>query len=229
MSYQLSYSSLSIFKECMRCFYQDRKLKLPRPQGIKSGVPVAVDKIIKEQFEPYRGKLPPCLQGDPRLDGFVLYDGPELKKMRHWKSNPLKMRDSEGNVIVGAFDDLLFNAFKCEFAYLDYKSTGKEPDQEFGEKYYASQCDIYTRFLIEDGRRAAAFGVLLFFWPCESRDGFVEFKSKSIFLKPDPDSAVELFDRAIKCLTSDITPPAGADCEYCAYVSSTAAPQLSGI
>lgn len=214
---QLSSSSLSIFESCPKCFYNDRNLKLKRPEGIKSGLPIAIDKIIKEQFDAYRGKLPPSLQGDDRLNGFVLYDAPELKKMQHWKSNPLKMTDENGNTIVGAFDDLLYNPTTDQFAFLDFKSSGKERDEAFGKQYYQKQIDIYTQFFIEAGRKVADFAVLLFFWPEPSENGFIQFKSKPVFLKPEPSAAVELFRRAMLCLDAKIVPPSGEDCEYCKF------------
>ena len=217
---QISYSSLSILKDCPRCFYNDRKLKIHRPQGIKSGIPVAVDKLLKEGLEVYRGSLPPVLKNIPEIEGFQLYDGADLAKMRHWKSNPLKMQDTKGNEIVGAFDDLLFNPTTQEYAYLDYKTKGKEPSVEFGEKYYQSQCDLYTRFLEVGKKKVASFGCLLFFWPVKNDNGGVDFKSMPVFLTPNPQAAEELFKRAIQCLESDVVPPSGVDCEYCKFVAN---------
>ncbi len=211
---QLSYSALSTQKDCPRCFWLDRNKKLGRPQGIKSGVPGAVDNILKDGLEQYRGSLPPILAADLRLEGFVLYAGTDLPKMRHWKSNPYKMKDEKGNIIVGAFDDLLHHPGADTYAYLDYKTTGKEPSQEFGERYYQSQCDIYTRFLLLGGKKVASFGVLLFFWPVSNGNGSVDFKTMPIFLTPNPDNAEVLFKKAIECLEGPI-PDASNDCEYC--------------
>lgn len=217
---QFSYSSLSGIKDCQRCFYYDRKLKVPQPQGIKSGMPAVVDKIIKESFENSRGKLPPELQGFPQLKGFVLYDGPDLKKMRHWKSNPLKMSDAEGNTIVGAFDDVLYNPETDTYAYLDFKSTGKEPDQAFGEKYYAIQCDIYTAFFKQAGRKYADFGVLLFFWPVPGEGGIsIAFEKKAFVLKAVPENAEILFKKAVDIIKAPTPPPSGEECEYCKFVA----------
>lgn len=221
MGIQLSYSSLSVKKDCPRCFYADRKLKIPRPQGIKSGMPVAVDNILKDGLEVYRGSLPPALRNIPELYGFQLYAGTDLAKMRHWKSNPLKMEDTKGNVIVGAFDDLLHNPTTDEYAYLDYKTTGKEPSTEFGEKYYQSQCDIYTRFLELGKRKIAKFGVLLFFWPVSNEHGGVDFKSMVVFLTPNTANAETLFKEAIECLDGPL-PAASATCEYCNFVKARA-------
>lgn len=213
---QLSYSALGIFKSCPRCFYLDRNKKFLRPQGIKSGMPVSVDNLLKKKLDMYRGSLPPILAACPELKGFQLYTGAELSKMRNWKTNPLKMQDTKGNIIVGAFDDLLYNPTTLEFAYLDYKTTGKEPDQVFGERYYQSQCDIYTNFLVLGNRKVAAFGVLYFFWPIASEKGLIDFGEKAIFLTPNIANAEQVFKDAIACLEGSM-PEAGLDCEYCNY------------
>ena len=162
---QLSSSALSLYNDCPRCFYLDRKFKLPRPRGIFSSLPIGIDKILKEKLDTFRGSLPPQLQVK-ELEGFELYTGSELSKMRNWKTNPLKMKDAEGNTIVGAFDDLLHNPEKDLYAILDVKTKGSRPDQAYCEKYYQKQVDIYSRFLEVGGKTLAPFAVLLYFW-CE--------------------------------------------------------------
>lgn len=223
---QLSYSALSIFKECPRCFWLDRNKKILRPRGIFSSLPTGIDSILKEKLEEFRGKLPPMLKDYPQLEGFQLYDGDELKYMRNWKTNPLKMEDEKGNVLVGAFDDLLFNPTTKEYAFLDYKTKGSEPDQAYCEKYYQNQLDIYTRFLEAGGRKVATFGVLLYFWPETGAmrgnpeifaQEIIVFKSKPFFLTPNTANAENLFRDAIECLEKEIPEPS-SECGYCSYV-----------
>jgi hypothetical protein len=208
---------MSVKKDCPRCFYADRKLKITRPEGIKSGMPNAVDNILKKSLAQYQGDLPPVLKAEPRLQGFQLYTGSDLKKMRHWASNPYSMMDAKGNKIAGAFDDLLHNPTTDEYAYLDYKTTGKEPGPDFGERFYQSQCDIYTKFLIEGGKKVADFGVLLFFFPAPDDGGNVTFKSKAVFLTPNPQNADKAFEDCIALLDQDTIPAATPTCEYCSY------------
>lgn len=216
MSYKLSNSSLSQLAECERCFYFDRRLKIPRPQGIKSSMPTRVDELLKNVLDTYRGQLPPVLQGFKELEGFVLLsDTALLKKIRHWSSNPLKLEDASGNVIHGAFDDMLFNPTTGQYAMLDVKTTGKQPDQSFGERYYQKQVDIYTA-MIEAGKLPAAdFGALLFFWPVAGEGGMVKFESNTFFLKAKPQAAWDLFVKADQVLSKPEIPAPGEKCEYC--------------
>ena len=212
---QLSYSALSIFKECPRCFWLDMNKKFTRPRGIFSSFPGGVDKILKEKLEVYRGSLPPALAECPQLKGFELYSGADLGKMRNWKTNPLRMSDSKGNILVGAFDDLLYNPTTQEYALLDYKTKGSDANQEYCEKYYQSQMDIYTRFLELGGKKVANFGVLLYFWPIPA-EGLIDFMQKPFFLIPNTANAEKLFKDAIACLEEKI-PAIGLDCEWCRF------------
>ncbi len=213
---QLSYSALGIFKTCPRCFWLDRNQKFTRPQGIRSSFPTGVDKILKEKLEVYRGSLPPTLAVRPELKGFQLYAGNDLRAMRNWKTNPLRMVDEKGNVLVGAFDDLLHNPETEEYAFLDYKTAGKEIDQAYCERYYQSQLDIYTRFLEIGGRKVAKFGVLYYFWPVAAGEGLIDFVQRPFFLTPNTANAEKLFKDAIACLEGKIPDPT-LDCEYCKY------------
>ncbi len=213
---QLSYSALGIFKSCPRCFWLDRNKKFKRPEGIRSSFPVGVDQILKKKLGSYRGSLPPALASCSQLQGFQLYSGADLQQMRNWKTNPLSMKDEKGNIIVGAFDDLLYNPTSQEYATLDYKTKGKAADQAYCELYYQSQIDIYTRFLELGKKKVANFGVLLYFWPIETEGSLISFEQKAFFLTPNTANAEKLFKDAITCLEGPM-PAAGLDCEYCKY------------
>ena len=212
---QLSYSALSIFKECPRFFWLDRNKKFMRPRGIFSSFPGGVDKILKDKLEAFRGKLPPALASCPELKGFELYSGSDLKKMRDWKTNPMKMSDDKGNILVGAFDDLLYNPTTEEYAMLDYKTKGSAADQAYCEKYYQTQIDIYTRFLELGGKKVANFGVLLYFWPTPT-ELLIDFIQKPFFLTPNTENAEKLFKDAVTCLEG-VLPAPSLDCEWCRY------------
>ncbi len=99
------------------------------------------------------------------------------------------MKNEKGDIIVGAFDDLLFNPESQEYALLDYKTKGSAPDQEYCEKYYQTQMDIYTRFLELGNKKVANFGVLLYFWPVVAEDNLIDFMQQPFFLEPNTDNA----------------------------------------
>lgn len=213
---QLSNSSLSVFCDCPRCFFLDKKLGIPRPRGIFSSLPGGIDKILKEQMDANRGKLPEMLRV-PETAGYVLFDDPALmKKYRHWKSSPLKYTDAAGNVLVGALDDLLHSPTAGLFAAHDWKTKGSEPNQAYCEQYYQRQIDIYTLLGQAGGLKMADFGTLGYFWPIGTLSG-IRFLTKTFVLKANPEAAKKSFNDAIACLNSYLTPPAKFGCEYCSY------------
>ena len=68
---QLSASSLSVFKDCKRCFYLDKKMKAPRPRGIFSSLPGGIDGLLKKRLDEYRGRLSPDLE-DLRIEAALI-------------------------------------------------------------------------------------------------------------------------------------------------------------
>ena len=223
---QLSSSALSIFERCERCFWLDRNKKITRPRGISSSLPIEIDSILKNKLDTYRGSLPPVLADMPELAGYQLYGGSDLSKMRNWSSNPLRMEDSKGNKLVGAFDDLLHNPEKGLYAILDVKTKGSEPDQAYCEKYYQKQFDIYTRFLEVGKRKPASFGIILYFWSEPGDAELITFKTKAFLMKPNTQAAEDLFLRAITCLEGPL-PPKNNDCEYCSFIQKMVGFDLS--
>ena len=214
---QLSNSSLGIFSDCPRCFFFDKKLGIPRPRSIFSSLPNGIDGLLKKSFDSLRGTLPEFLNRE-ELKGFVLFEN--VKKYQNWKSNPLKYKDENGNVLIGAFDDILFRPEDQVYAMLDFKTKGSAPDQAYCEKYYQKQVDLYTLLLQSGGLKTAAFGVLYYFYPATSDTvGLIKFEQKTFLLEANADRGKVLFDAAIKVLSLD-TPPPFSGCEYCLFAES---------
>ena len=218
---QLSASALNVFNDCKRCFYLDRKMKAPRPRGIFSSLPGGVDGILKARFDSMRGQLPKEMQTG-ELDGWRLFsDAVLLGKRRNWRSNDLVHKDHKGNTLVGALDDILENEAGDLMAPLDVKTKGTEPDQDYCERYYQRQLDIYA-LLLSKKHDVAAFGALLYFWPVECADNLIKFESKVFLLEVSAARAGSIFDEAIELLESDELPDASVKCEFCQCQSTRA-------
>ena len=102
MPHKFSPSSLSLLKDCPRCFWLHFNKGIKRPDSIFPSLPSGMDRILKEHFDAFmkKGALPPELQA---LNGEVkLFD------------------DENGNLIRGAIDNLLVKAKKL--IVLDYKT-----------------------------------------------------------------------------------------------------------
>ena len=63
MTYKFSPSSLSLLKDCPRCFWLRFNKKINRPDSIFPSLPSGMDKILKEHFDKFmkKGELPPEL------------------------------------------------------------------------------------------------------------------------------------------------------------------------
>ena len=74
MIYKFSPSSLSLLKDCPRCFWLAFNKNIKRPAGIFPSLPSGMDKILKVHFDKFmeKGELPPELE---ELNGNVkLFD-----------------------------------------------------------------------------------------------------------------------------------------------------------
>ena len=52
--WRLSRSKIELFNECPRCFYLDNKLGTARPRGPAFTINIAVDTLLKKEFDLHR-------------------------------------------------------------------------------------------------------------------------------------------------------------------------------
>ena len=52
--WKLSRSKIDLFVECPRCFYLDNKLGVSRPKGPSFTLNIAVDALLKREFDTHR-------------------------------------------------------------------------------------------------------------------------------------------------------------------------------
>ena len=217
MVYKLSPSSLNLFKDCPRCFWLHFRKGIKRPSGAFPSLPSGMDRIIKEHFDLYIGKneLPPELE----KEGIKakLFDDMELLKI--WRNNRrgLQWKDSEGNVLRGAIDNVLQKGRKL--IVLDYKTRGF-PLKEDTHEHYKDQLDIYNFLLRKNGYETENYSYLLFYYPNNiNKEGNVIFDTKIIKMDVDVKSAEDLFKRAIDTLKGNMPEPSEG-CEYCKWVDN---------
>ncbi|MEE8236065.1 MAG: hypothetical protein V3R53_04660, partial [Gammaproteobacteria bacterium] len=62
--FKLSRSKIDLFIECPRCFYVDRRLGTGRPPGFPFNLNLAVDRLLKAEFDTHRvaGTAHPLLE-----------------------------------------------------------------------------------------------------------------------------------------------------------------------
>lgn len=215
MQYKFSPSSLSLLKECPRCFWLHFNKGIKRPAGIFPSLPSGMDGILKKHFDILmeKGELPPELQ---ELNGDVkLFDDAELLKL--WRNNfkGIQWADEKGNLFRGAVDNILQKGNKL--IVLDYKTRGY-PLKEDTAKHYQDQLDIYTFLLRRNGYETEDYAYLLFYHPDRvNENGDFVFHTDLVRIDVSIKNAERIFNEAVKVLEEDM-PEASDNCQFCRWV-----------
>lgn len=220
--FKLSRSKIENFMNCRRCFWLDRVKGIGQPPGYPFSLNVAVDSLLKKEFDSYRsaGKPHP-LMAAAGLDGMIPFAHP---KMNEWRENFKGVQHTHkktGLIITGAVDDLW--AVGKEISIVDYKATSKKDDVSLDAEWqdgYKRQMEIYQWLMRQEGFKVSDTGYFVYCNGIADRDSFdaqLHFKI-SILPYTGDDSWVEDMIMEIKmCLDSGVIPKASDDCDFCAY------------
>lgn len=180
-----------------------------------------MDRILKVYMDGCRaaGILPPEISY-VGAEGISLFsDQEKLNLWRNWRTG--LMYEGSEFTMSGAFDDLLVTNLGLHVPF-DYKTKGKEANEEDTIKYYQTQVDCYALMLRSNGMPVADFA-LFSYWSPDSvhggEAGLVRFLAQTIKIPVDPDKAVEICLKAAECLAGPV-PAHSAECEYCIFAGS---------
>ena len=214
MPYKFSPSSLSLLKECPRCFWLHFNKGIKRPDSIFPSLPSGMDRILKAHFDSFmkKGMLPPELQS---LNGEAkLFDDESLLKI--WRNNlkGITWNDENDNLFRGAIDNLLVKAKKL--IVLDYKTRGF-PLKEDTHKHYQDQLDIYNFLLRKNGYETENYAYLLFYHPDKvNAEGGILFHTDLIKMSISTGNAEKIIKNALKTLEGDM-PNCAKECGFCKW------------
>ena len=221
--FKLSRSKIDLFLECPRCFYLDRVKGVGRPPGYPFALNSAVDTLLKKEFDIHRarGSRHP-LQEKYGIDA-VPVAHQDLDKWRHNFTGIQYLHQPTNLLIFGAIDDLWQNS-RGEYIVVDYKSTSKEGKIEALDKdwqiSYKRQMEVYQWLLRRNGYQVSATGYFVY---CngatdkEAFDGKLEFEVTLVPYQGDDSWVEKTIIDAHQCLNRRSLPPAGKECDYCAY------------
>lgn len=208
--FDLSPSTLGLFKNCPRCFWLHINRGHRRPNGIFPSLPGGMDLVIKKYFDKYRGSLPPEIDGKVR--GTLFADTEKLRLWRFWKTS-LKLH-IDNATLYGAFDDVLVDGNL--YIPLDYKTRGSAPKDETNN-FYEHQLDLYALLLEGNGYKTDKEAYLVYYFPLEvSENGVVRFEVEPKKVEIDTERGKKLFLDAIALLDGS-EPESHQDCEFCNY------------
>lgn len=224
--FRVSRSKIDLFRTCPRCFYIDRRLGTGQPPGYPFAINSAVDNLLKKEFDRHRqAGTPHPLQVDYGLDQVPAAHA----QIDEWRENfkgVQYLHEPTNLIITGAIDDLWVDTDGVHYV-VDYKATAKaEPVTTLDKDWqdgYKRQMEVYQWLLRRNGLDVSDTGYFVY---CTGRSEADTFDGKVVFdinlIPYDGDDAwVEPAVQSIHdCLNSEEIPPAGEDCDHCAYVAA---------
>ncbi len=222
--WRLSRSKIDLFIECPRCFYLDNKLGTARPRGPAFTLNVAVDTLLKKEFDIHRarGSQHPLLAAYG-VDA-VPYQHAQLDTWRENFEGVEHRHAPTGLTVSGAIDDVWINPVG-ELIVVDYKATSKSgtitslADSSW-EEQYRRQIGVYQWLLRQNGFTVSDTGYFVYAnarFDKEAFDGQLEFEVTLIPCEGSTDWIEETLPRVKACLENDAIPEPGAKCEFCPY------------
>jgi len=222
--WRLSRSKIDLFTECARCFYLDNKLGVARPRPPSFTLNIAVDNLLKKEFDLHRAGV----TAHPLMTEYGVDAVPfQHKNMDTWRENfeGIQCTHKEtGLTISGAIDDVWVNP-KGELIIVDYKATSKDGkidslDDTSWQNQYKRQMEVYQWLFRQNGFKVSDTGYFVYVNGKKDEaalDKKLEFDVTLIAHKGNTDWIDGVIVDIKKCLDSDKVPTHGSECEFCNY------------
>ncbi len=221
--FRLSRGKLEMFLECPRCFYLDRRLGVGRPDMPGFSLNIAVDALLKKEFDTHRV----AGTAHPLMNKYKINAVPFAHaKMEDWRDSLHKgieyIFPNSNLIITGGVDDIWQNN-KRELIIVDYKATATTKEITLEGEYkqaYKRQMEIYQWLLRQNGFKVAKVGYFVFVngqADREAFDGKLEFEVILLPHKGDDSWVEKTIVSAYKCLRGQKIPKHGVGCKYCDY------------
>lgn len=222
--WRLSRSKIELFNECPRCFYLDNKLGTARPRGPAFTLNIAVDALLKKEFDVHRAdgtKHPLC---DKYGIDAIPVDHKDLNKWRENFEGIEYKHPETGFTISGAIDDL-WQDTDGKYIVVDYKATSKDGSIDDMSNVswadgYTRQMGVYQWLLRKNGHDVSSTGYLVYANGRTDRKAFdakLEFDLTLVPCEGQTDWIDKCLPEIKALLDSDAVPAPGPKCEYCPY------------
>lgn len=233
--WKLSRSKIELFQECARCFYLDNKLGTGRPKGPSFTLNIAVDALLKKEFDVHRANG----SKHPLMEQYGIDAVPfKHKDIDTWRENfegITFVHKPTGFTVSGAIDDL-WEGTDGKLIVVDYKATSKDgtiktlADSSW-EDSYRRQMGVYQWLLRQNGFDVSDKGYFVYANADADKkafDGKLEFEVTVVPCEGSSDWIDDILPKIKETLDMEGLPPRGADCEYCEY-RETAGKKLQAI
>lgn len=217
--FKISRSNIQSYLECPKCFYLESVHGIKKPAGFPLPINMAVDSILKNEFDHYRA------QGR---------EHPEVKQILNlnlkpfnedqffdWRKNACVYHKETNFNIFGKLDDVWINEDKQKLYLADYKSGAVSTTKKFElHESFRNQMDIYLWIAKQLDPR---FQEISFFYYKKLKKG--DFMNESNFVTeiveyPADDRWVEEIIVHLKRDLDNTQPPnSHSECKHCHYSS----------
>lgn len=222
--WRLSRSKIELFTECPRCFYLDNKLGTSRPRGPSFTLNLAVDTLLKKEFDTHRsnGSTHP-LMTQYGIDAVPF----KHKSMNAWRENFEGIEyfhEETGFTVCGAVDDIWVTP-DGELIVVDYKATSKNGtistlSDSSWEDSYKRQMGVYQWLLEKNGFKVSPKGYFVYANASsdgKAFDGKLEFEVTVVPCEGDTGWIDDILPKIKETLDAEAVPPTGKACEFCPY------------
>lgn len=222
---KLSRSKIDLFVSCPRCFFLDQKLKVKRPDTYPLTLNIAVDALLKKEFDIHRtkGEAHPMMTAygidavpfrDARIDMW--------RELNFGRGGIHVLHSKTGFDVYGVVDDIWING-KEELIVVDYKATAKAStptlDGDLGAQY-KRQMEVYQWLLQKSGFAVSPTGYFVYVngkKDARAFDAKLEFDVTILPCEGDTGWVEPILGDIRACLDDEKPPAARETCDYCRY------------
>jgi len=226
-AFKVSRSKLDLFLKCPRCFYVDRKLGVGRPDTPPYSLNIAVDELLKKEFDACRAEQKPHqIFLDNNLT-IVPFKHADIEKWQDSLHNGIQFKVPGTNIMItGGIDEICINNKTQELHIVDFKATSKNGPVSIDADWqisYKRQMELYQWLFRKNGFKVSDTAYFVY---CNGQKSAASFDNKlhfevSLIMYEGDDAWVEpTVMQAYECLQAGIIPPHDKDCEYCQYLNA---------
>lgn len=221
--FKISRSKIELFINCPKCFYLDRKLGIARPPMFPYTLNLAVDGLLKKEFDIYRekGEAHPLMKAN-KIKAIPF----KHEKMDEWRDalhHGCTYKFPKTNLLItGAIDDLWIKRSK-ELIVADYKATSKNAEVTLDADWqagYRRQMEVYQWLFRKNGFKVSDKCYFVYSNGIKSKRKFgdkLHFDTKVLEYIGNTRWIVGVIRELYKCLQSRKIPKPSYACDYCQY------------
>ena len=228
--FKISRSKFFNFLRCKRCFYLDRVVGLKEPSMPGWALNIAVDELLKKEFDIYRKEQKPHPVMIKHNLNLVPYKHKDMDIWRNSLKGGISYLDQKTNFIIhGGIDDIWLDLKEKKLIIVDYKAQSSNYPVKV-ESYlrsewhlsYKLQMDIYVHISRKMNFRVSDIS---YFYVCNGEktnnrfDNKIDFKVTLVPYKTDTSWIEEKIVQMKEVLNKDNPPEIDPMCEKCAYLS----------